>query len=381
MITLVICLFSYVPEDSNSQYLLDKQLDHYFPSWEVWFDSTSGGLRTSQGCLDLLNWYIDIDTKFEVMLAKWLGLRYRNKYLGDYANHISDHKFEPFFQLKKNLRMLFSVSTHYYKGEDELGIGFFLGKDYLNFLEIFIVAEDFDRNFSLKDIPDGPDRIVYKQHPIMLRTHFNKYWHTGHISLKFDVSNRYRLESSLYMPVDPYYLEKGLHRYFYIRFWQDIKRFRLGGMFDLGQSELYQHDTTGVLDEDVFEIIAEPMIAFKINEKWRPHLYLTYNYKTDDYIHSTNMIYDSLYNYQRDVYAYLIDVEFHPGGNFVWHFGTQRQFYYNNQGREFKERRINIGFEYRYKNIWFYFVEAMEGDFPTPKWLHNHTYVQLMLRF
>ncbi|MBA7552636.1 hypothetical protein ES705_45206 [subsurface metagenome] len=90
MITLVICILSFVPEDSNSQYLLDKQIIHYFPSWEIHFDSMSGGMRTSQGCLDLLNWYIDLDTKFEVKLSKIFGIRYRNKYLGDYTNHISD---------------------------------------------------------------------------------------------------------------------------------------------------------------------------------------------------------------------------------------------------------------------------------------------------
>ena len=90
---------------------------------------------------------------------------------------------------------------------------------------------------------------------------------------------------------------------------------------------------------------------------------------------------DSLFNYQRDVYAYMIDLEFRPGGNFIWHAGMQREFYCNNQGWEYTERRLLIGFEYRYKNVWFYFVEAMEGDFPTPKWMHNHTYIQLMVKF
>ena len=383
MITLVICILSFVPEDSNSQYLLDRQIAHYFPSWEIHFDSMSGGIRTSQGCLDLLNWYIDLDTKFEVNLSRILGLRYRNKYLGDYKNHICDHRFEPFFQLKKNLRLLFTVTTHYYKGEDELGFGFFLGKDYLNFLEMFIIAEDFDRNFSLQHMYPGEDKIIYKQHPIKLQTHFNKYWDTGHLSLKFDVSNRYCLQST--EPWDVYpraYTEEGLHRYFYTRFWQDINKLRLGTIVDLKQSELYQVDTTRIYNENIFEIIVEPMISYKLTEKWIPNLYFTYNYKTDDNsIHISSSLEDSLFYYKRDVYAYLIDVEFHPGGNFIWHFGMQRQFYYNNQGEEFTDRRLLLGFEYRYKNIWFYFIEAMEGDFPTPKWLHNHTYVQLMLKF
>lgn len=378
-----IPLFFFVPEDSNSQYLLDKQIIHYFPSWEIHFDSMSGGMRTSQGCLDLLNWYIDLDTKFEVKLSKIFGIRYRNKYLGDYTNHISDHRFEPFFQVKKNLKLLFTITTHYYKGEDELGIGFFLGKDYLNYLEMFIITENFDRNFSLKDVPPGEDKIIYKRHPIKLKTHFNKYWDTRHLSLKFDVSNRYLLQSTEPWFVFPVaYTEKGLHWCFYARFWQDIDKLRLGTIFDLKQFEFHQFNTTRIFGESISEIIIEPMVAYKLTEKWIPNLYLTYNYKTkDDSIHVFSSLEDSLFHYKRDIYAYLLDVEFHPGGNFIWHFGMQRQFYYNNQGREFNERRLLLAFEYRYKNIWFYFVEAMEGDFPIPKWLHNHIYVQLMLKF
>jgi hypothetical protein len=124
------------------------------------------------------------------------------------------------------------------------------------------------------------------------------------------------------------------------------------------------------------------MIGYRLSDVWQPHLYLSYNYKSEDdavYYHGTMP--DSIVHYNRDVYAYLIDVEFHPGGRFVWHFGMQRQFYFNNQDNEFTDRRLLLGLEYRYKNIWFYFVEAMEGDFPTKKYLHNHTYVQLMIRF
>ena len=138
----------------------------------------------------------------------------------------------------------------------------------------------------------------------------------------------------------------------------------------------------GLYFKDDEALQADVVIPYKLTEKWIPNLYFTYNYKTDDNsIHISSSLEDSLFYYKRDVYAYLIDVEFHPDGNFIWHFGMQRQFYYNNQGEEFTDRRLLLGFEYRYKNIWFYFVEAMEGDFPTPKWLHNHTYVQLMLKF
>lgn len=387
MIVFAICLFVYAPEDSNAAfYLLDKQLAHYFPSWDARFDSTMGGVRTSQGCLDLLNWYINLDTKYEVSLSTIMGLRYRNRYLGDYGDHISNHYFEPYFQLKENLRLYFTIAPHYYKGEDEIGAGFFIGKNYLNYLETFVIVEDFDRNFSLKDMDPGPDKILYKQHPIGLHSTYNTYWKTGHLNIKLKLTNRYRLQSteSAYDLGDApiAYTEKGLNRSFYTRFWQDINKLKIGGIFDLRQSELLRTDTLSSFTGDILEIVAEPMIAYRLTEKWIPTLYLSYNYKSeDDSLYYLDMAQDSAVYYQRDIYAYLIDVAFHPGGSFVWHFGMQRQFYYNNTGREFRERRLLLGIEYRYKNVWLYFVEAMEGDFPTPKWLHNHTYVQLLLKF
>lgn len=377
----LLAVIAYAPEDSNCQHLLDKQIAHYFPSWEANFDSFPGAMRTAQGCLDLLNWYIDFDIKYEVDLSRIIGLRYRYKYHGDYGMYINDHRFEPFFSLRSNLRFLFTVTTHYYKGEDELGMGFFLGSDYLNYLECFVVAEDFDRNFSLKDVPDGPERVLYQQHPVKLLVHLNKYWHDGHMSCKADFSNRYRLGSTEHEDIHPpYFREKGLHRFFYTRFWQDLGMWRVGAILDVKESQFYQQDQITALDRSALEIIVEPMIAFRVSDKWHPHLYLTGNRKTaSDSTHFYGTLSDSVMSYERLVGAYLIDIEFHPGGRFVWHFGTQRQFYWNDQGREFKERRLNLGFEYRWRNLRFYFVEAMEGDFPTPKWLHNHTYVQLMM--
>jgi hypothetical protein len=371
-----------VPEDSNCQDLLDYQLAHYFPAWEAHFDSSYNVFRTSQGCLDLLNWYIDLETRFEASLSSWLGLRYGNEFIGDYDRHINNHRFEPFFQIYPKLRIFFTITTHYYKGDNEIGLGYFIGADYLNYLELFVIADDFDRNFSLKDIA-GPEKVVYKHHPIMLRTKFNRYWHTGHLFLKFDLSNRYILQSDENDPGPvPFYLERGQHRYLYTRLWQDIGRLRLGMIFDLKKSTFLEQDLISVFNNDEQDIIIEPSISYTISRKWRPALHFSYNNKMQyDSLHTYFTGEDSLLDYERDVYAYLIDMEFNPGGNIIWHAGMQREFYYNNQGREFTERRLLLGFEYRYKNIWFYFVEAMEGDFPTPKWLHNHTYVQLMARF
>ncbi|MGD9380796.1 MAG: hypothetical protein PVI51_09535 [candidate division WOR-3 bacterium] len=380
---LIFFLLNYAPEDSNAHYLLDKQLARYFPAWDSRYDDVSNALRTSQGCLDFWHWYINLETKLEANLASWFGVRYRNRYLGDYDRHVSNHHFEPFFQLRDYLRFLFTVAPHYYKGEDELGLGFFWGRDYRDYVETFVILEDFDRNYSYKNTPDGPDKITYQTFPVKWQVRLNRYWSSGHLALASELTNRYFLRSTEHELIyPPYFQERGLHRSLNARFWQDIGKFRAGMVLDVYASEQYNIDTSRVHTKDIFEALIEPMFAYSITDKWQPTLYFTYNYKTEDdslLLFSTGIA--ETVDYRRDVFAYLIDVEFHPGGSFIWHFGMQQQFYANNQGRSARERRFTLGLEYRYKNVWFYIVEAMEGDYPMPNWLHNRTYVQLMLTF
>jgi|UniRef100_A0A7V3VTT8 hypothetical protein len=361
---------AYAPEDSNYQYLLDKQLAHYFQSWEVAFDSTKNGMRTSQGCLDLLNWYISLELRYEAYLSNILGIRYKNWYFGDYNEHISNHYFQPFFQIRENQRLFLTITTHYYKGEDEIGIGYFYGKNYLSFLEVFLLVENFDRNFSLQHMENGRAKVIYKglQYPMKLNVTINKNWMTGRFRTEFTICKPYLLESTD-EPIT--YKENGYTHSWYIRFWQDIRNFRLGFLNTLKYHKKSVTDSFLYFNDKIFDDTPEIQASCRLNKKWTPILYLTYNYKTED---------DTTF-YERNVFAYLIDVEFKPEERFIWHFGTQRNFYKNNSGLKIKERRINIGLEYHYKNLWFYLVEAMEGDFPTPKYLHNHTYVQLMLRF
>ena len=385
---LILCILSFASgtaaEDSNSFYLMDWHLSNYSTSWVARFDSATNSMRSSQGCLDYGHWYMNINTKCEAELFSTVGIRYRNYLHDDHRKHLLKNYFDLFFQLKKDLRLFFTAAPTYYKGENELGIGIFIGKNYLNCLEASYIIEDLDRNASLKYEPDGPDKIIYNKYPIKLTSYFNKYWKTGHLTLKFEVTNTYKLQSTEPIEIhQPNYQEKGFHRYFHIGFWQDIDKLRFGAIFDLQQLKHYESDLdTEAFKKNMVSIITEPMIAYKLTEKWRPHFYLTYNYKAeDDSIHVFSSHENTRIHYRRNIYAYLFDIEFHPGGNFIWHFGMQRQFYYNNQGIDFKERRFTLGFECYNKNVSFYIVEAMEGDFPTPKWLHNRTYVQLMLRF
>jgi hypothetical protein len=383
---LLFLILSYIArEDSNCQYLLDKQLAHYFPAWECYFDSSYNGMRTSQGCLDLLNWYIDLQTRYEVLLSRKIGLRYRNHYRGDYNDHINNHYFDPFLRLSDNSELMLSITTHYYKGENEIGIGYQRGKAYVNHIEAFVSVENFDRNFSLKASPEGPDKFTYSglAYPIKLITTINRTWTHGRLYFDCDLGAKYKMHSTTLT-------EEGWNRKANLRVWHDIKQWQLGFISNLQLSEIIQHqnyyaETTTVYKLNTLEMINEPMIAWQINAKWKPVVYLTYNYKT---VEEESLRIQQ--PYERNVFAYLVDLEFSPGGRFVWHLGTQRQFYESNytnlsigetNHREFKERRINVGLEYRYNNIWFYLVEAMEGDFPTEKYLHNHTYLQMMIRF
>jgi len=373
---LFIFLMSFVPEDSNFHYLMDRQIGRYLPEWEVRFDSTRNGMRTNQGCLDLLNWYIDLELRYEARLANWLGLRYRNHYLGDYGVHKTDHFFEPFFPIRPDQRIYLSITTHYYKGENELGVGYFLGRDYVNCLETFIVAENFDRNFSLKESGSSHDVRTYRMWPIDWRGTITKNWPGSRLNLKWELSIPYKLEST----DDPLtYRETGTHRSFYGRFWKDFSRIRIGALVDYRYSLTDRTDTSYHFRHTYNEILAEPMVGYQVSGHWRPTLYLTFNRKSNR---------DSAF-VENNVFAYYIDLEYRPvplrnpdlAGTFIWHFGTQREYYADNRDIKYRERRINLSLEYRFRNLWFNLHEAMEGDFPTPKYLHNHTYVQMMMKF
>jgi hypothetical protein len=235
-------------------------------------------------------------------------------------------------------------------------------------------AEGFDRNFSLQATPDGPDKIVYDglRYPFRLRPRMTRNWTTGSLHMNIEIGSTYRLVST----DDPRsYIEEGFHSSLDSRLWQSVGRFQFGFNFHFKHKDRSVDSAfTLIVSSKSTDIIEEPVFAYVLNEHWKPLLYLSYNYK------SASEIFD-IDSYRRDIYAYLIELEFKPGGNFIWHFANQRQFYYRNDDTRFQEMRYNIGIEYRFKNIWFYLVEAMEGDFPTPKYMHNHTYVQMMLVF
>jgi hypothetical protein len=212
--------------------------------------------------------------------------------------------------------------------------------------------------------------------PIDWRGTLTKNWTGSRLNLKWEITVPYKLEST----DDPVtYRETGSRRYLYGRFWKDFNRFRIGALAEYRYKTLETTDRSYRFENTYDEILAEPMAGYRLTDRWMPNLYLTFNMKSNE---DTMLV-------ENRCFAYYFDLEYRPTpprnpdstGVFVWHFGTQRQFFTDNRDRNFRERRLNLSLEYRYKNIWFNLHEAMEGDFPTPKYLHNHTYLQMMLKF
>lgn len=371
-----VFLISFVPEDSNYHHVMDQQLSVYLTDWQLRWDSTENGLRTVQGCLDLRYWYLNIDTRFQTDLANWLGLRYRYRNYSFYHRRVQDNYFEPFFRIKPDQRLIISLTTHFYKGDNQFGIGYALGRSYLNYLETFFIAEHLDRNFSLQHEEDGPDKIIYKTFPLVWHTDLTRNWRSGRLGLTLEISNTYDLSATDH-PAS--YQEKGRRAQIDLSLRQDIKRSRLNLWYRAENQWLNRTDSlfAGAFTASESFHFVHAGYGYRLNDRWRPTVYLTYNTVKveDDTSHLTNR-----------VWAYLLDVEyrtpwrFMPGAWLVT-FGVQQEFYHDTNERNFKERRFNLNLEYRYHKIWFRFMEAMEGDWPMPKNLHNHTYLQLLLGF
>ncbi len=375
---LILFLLSFVPEDSNYHHVMDQQLIVYLTDWQVRWDSTENGLRTVQGCLDLRYWHLDIDTRFQTDIAPWIGLRYRYRNYGFYNRRVDNNYFEPFFPIKPGQRLFISVTTHFYKGDNQFGLGYSFGRTYLNHLETFLIAEHLDRNFSLQHEEDGPDKIVYSMFPLVWHTELIQNWRTGRLGLAFEVSNTYRLASTDH-PAS--FWEKGRRTMASFSFRQDIRRSRFTAWYNMEDRWLIRSDSTftgsnGFTTAEGFHFI-HTGYGYKINDRWRPTAYLTYN---------TNRAEDDTAYNKTNVWAYMLDVEYRTPWHFMpgaWivTFGTQQEFYTDTGAREFHERRFNVNLEYRYNKFWFRFMEAMEGDWPMPGNIHNHTYVQMMLTF
>lgn len=370
MLSLLLLIVVYAPEDSNCHYVMDQQLAYFKPDWEMMFDSTGSGMRCSQGCLDIRNWYIDLELRHQAMLSRLLGLRYRNHYRGDYEDHVTDHFFEPFFPLGRSQYLFFSITVHYYKGEDDLGIGHVWGDDYLNRWENFIVVENFDRNFSVQSVANGYENRVYDvpRFPVKWWSDLHLSWDRGFLHAGARVGPEYRILST---DPDHNYQEEGSDNTADLRLHHEVGRCLCGyRMTALMRSRDIQ-DSARTSSVNITDLLAEPMLGYGLSEKWELSGYFTYNYKVEE----------DTARYERNTWSIMAEAWFRPGGSLSWRFGAQQQYCETTLRDGFWERRLLVGLEYRTPKIWFYLVEALEGDWPIPKTPHNHTYVQVMYRF
>lgn len=245
MIALLFLLLASAPEDSSAYYYMDRFLVFYPDRWEMIYDSSLQGLRTIEGCHDLRTWYINLEVKTEAWLCSWFGVRYRSHLLADYLHQKNYHRFEPRFKIKGNWSLLVVVTPNYLKSDDEFGLGFFKGNNYLNSIEGFLIVQSPTLNFSQKDWQDGREKKVYNTFPFYGALRVERSWERGYFKSCFAKSNTSHLVSR-YGPHRGYWFqEKKSFTNLELRFVNTY------GRFDFGSILSYDERNRRVVNKDI----------------------------------------------------------------------------------------------------------------------------------
>ncbi|HIE05956.1 MAG TPA: hypothetical protein EYP58_04055 [bacterium (Candidatus Stahlbacteria)] len=365
---LFLLFLLYEPEDSNNMYLIDQMLVVPEEQFIVAYDSAVSGLFTTQGCLDLMNWYIKLDIKHDAWLSSWLGLRYRYRKIGDYDRSADEHRFEPTFKIgKQNLHLM--IIPRYYKGGDEIGIGYSTGSDYLNYLQLFLSVPDFDRNFSLRDTPDSLPRYKYKRFPIRLSLELRRRWGVGYF--KFIIN---RILPSFQIWEGQESIRSDEFGYSaYLTSWHG--RFNLGFAADYNvQNERNFDMVARVFNGDSlswFEV--QPWVGFRISKRWT----VFFRYRVETKWHK-----DDLSDYHREGNSQYLDIHYRMSDHYLWHFGYQGEYLESGMLKIVNNHRFVVGLEYDFNRGRFVLWEGIEADRP---WriarFHNHTYLSFLVNF
>ncbi len=375
MILFLFLLNAIAPEDSNYYYYMDRMLSFYPDRWEIGYDSSRSGLRTIQGCHDLQNWFVTMEAKTEAWLCNWLGIRYRYCLLGDYLRQKNYHRFEPRFKIKGKLSLLLMVIPYYKKGDNEFGLGIFRGDNNLNSIEAFFVLKAIDRNNSLKFVPDGPEKIVYKAFPAYVTLRLARRWESGYFKAYFEKSNTSWLVSRYGPGRSCWFQEKESFGNLNLRFLNTYGRFDFGTILNFYENNracLNKELRPGWIGDTLREIEFQPSIGFNLSQKWRPVFYYYFNYKSAE---------DTIL-YKRAGNGQYLDFEFRPSQRTLWRFGLQREWIDIIRDELRINHRLVIGFEYTFPSGSFVIYEGIEADPAQMKItrMHNHTYVGLLLK-
>lgn len=364
------------PEDSNAYYYMDRMLSFSPDHWQVAYDSSLQGLQTVQGCHDLKNWYIDLNAKAEAWIAGWFGVRYRYVLLGDYERQRNYNRFEPRFRLKGDLSLLVLISPSYRKSDDEFGLGIFKGHNDLNSIEAGVLIRSPSHNFSLKDIPDGPEKIVFRTFPLYGYVRFERGWDDGFLKGYFEKSNTWH-RVSRYGPGRAYWFqEKESFTNAALRFLDTYGRVDFGGVFNFyetSRSSIDRNLRSVWLGDSMREIEFQPRVGYRLSEKWKPSLAYLFGYK----------VREETLRYKRAGNSQYLNFEFFPNEKITWHFGFQREWISIAQEPLVVNHRLVLGFEYSFPKGRLALWEGIEADPSQMKLtrMHNHTYIGLLLRF
>lgn len=363
-------LFLYLaPEDSNNLYLMDRMLTVPEERFMIGYDSLSSGLYTNQGCLDLLNWYIELDIKHDIWLSNKVGIRYRYRKLGDYTRRIDKHRFEPTFKAGRG-RIHLMIIPEYYKGGDEIGIGYSTGVGYLNYCQFFLSIPGFDRNFSLRDTPDSLPKYRYHRFPVRLSLDLRRRWDKGYLKFVIDKT----LQSFQAWEGHESKKSEELGFSIYLTSWHG--RFNLGFAGDYREHkerDFHMVGERGFVGDSLNWFEVQPWIGFRFSDQLSGY----FRYRVDTKRHLTED-----FDYHRGGNSQYLDFHYQVSDQYLWHLGYQGEYVKSGELKIVNNHRFVVGLEYIFKKGRFVLWEGIEADRPFRIIrFHNHTYLSFLVSF
>ena len=370
---IIFLIKRWPQEEENIYHVMDMYFANFPYTWDLQYNRTEIGFRTSQGCLDLERWLILYEGKIEYMFLDWFTVFYRYEKIENYHINIEKHTFSPSFKFYKNYFLSFKLIPYYLKRMNLWGVGILKNPYGDNYMGVFFRAKHLDNNFSFKDTPSGPSKILYSKFPLGFEIDGKLTKDRSYV--EFNVEKYYPSERYIDSP-DTFWSTVQKELNLKIRTNLNIKNFDMGGYlnYSLEDTTFFDIDTVQSNYHRFKELYTEPYIDYSI-KKVKFGTGITYNYKR---------ILKKDTTYIRYWYSPFIRVIYSPFDFLSIHTGFQKQPFWrdlNSEIREFTQKRLFIGFEFKLKNARFIVYEGIEADKLPPLkkfwFFHNHTYVSL----
>ena len=165
MIVLLGLLAFSQAQDTNIYIGMDVNIAQFSRYWEMVYETSPSGFRTSQGCHDMKYWYQIYEAKTEARFNRTFSMRYRFCMVRDYEVAITSHRFEPTLRIWRDLYAHLVIVPAFYKKDDEAGLGMAWRRGSTDWVALYAIAQAFDHNFSLMYSPQGPDNDPFRRIP------------------------------------------------------------------------------------------------------------------------------------------------------------------------------------------------------------------------